>query len=84
MIYLWVSILYRLVHAYGSVTYALMIYLICIPSALRPVNIGLWGYISGKSLVPVLQLLATKLRQKTFRVTLYTGSAIKDEHTTFI
>ena len=34
------------------VTWALVICLICMPSAL-----GLWAYISGKSLVPMLQLL---------------------------
>jgi len=27
------------------------------PSALGPVALGLWAYISGKSLIPMLQLL---------------------------
>jgi len=27
------------------------------PSALRPAALGLWAYISGKSLMPTLQLL---------------------------
>jgi len=27
------------------------------PSALGPVALGLWAYISGKSLMPMLQLL---------------------------
>ena len=39
------------------VTCALVIYLICMPSALGPVALGLRAYISGKSLVPMLQLL---------------------------
>ena len=39
------------------VTCALVIYLICMPSALGPAAIGLRAYISGKSLVPMLQLL---------------------------
>ena len=38
------------------VTCALVIYLICMPSAL-----GLQAYISGKSLVPMLQLLHNQL-----------------------
>ena len=39
------------------VTCALVIYLICMPSALEPAALGLRAYISGKSLVPMLQLL---------------------------
>ena len=39
------------------VTCALVIYLICMPSALGPAALGLRAYISGKSLVPMLQLL---------------------------
>ena len=39
------------------VTCALVIYLMCMPSALGPVALGLRAYISGKSLVPMLQLL---------------------------
>ena len=33
-----------------------MICLICMPSALGPVALGLWAYISGKSFMPMLQL----------------------------
>ena len=39
------------------VTCALVIYLICMPSALGPAALRLRAYISGKSLVPTLQLL---------------------------
>ena len=39
------------------ITCALAIYLICMPSALAPAALGLRAYISGKSLVPMLQLL---------------------------
>ena len=39
------------------VTCALVIYLICMPSALGPVALGLRAYISGKCLMPMLQLL---------------------------
>ena len=39
------------------VTCALVIYLICMPLALGPAALGLRAYISGKSLVPMLQLL---------------------------
>ena len=39
------------------VTCALVIYLICMPSALGPAALGLRAYISGKSLMPMLQLL---------------------------
>ena len=39
------------------VTQALMVYLICPPSALWPAALGLRVYISGRPLVPVLQLL---------------------------
>ena len=42
------------------VTCALVIYLICMPSALGPAALGLQAYISGKSLVPMLQLLHIK------------------------
>ena len=45
------------------VTCALVIYLICMPSALRPAALGLRAYISGKSLVPMLQLLHSILSQ---------------------
>ena len=38
---------------------ALVIYLICIPSA-----VGLWAYISGKSLMPMLQLLHVRREHK--------------------
>ena len=41
------------------VTCALMICLICMPSTLGPVALGLRAYISGKSVVPMLQLLLT-------------------------
>ena len=41
------------------VTCALVIYLICTSSALGPAALGLRAYISGKSLVPMLQLLHT-------------------------
>jgi len=30
-------------------------------SALRPAALGLWAYISGKSLMPMLQLLLVKI-----------------------
>ena len=43
------------------VTCALVIYLICMPSALGPAAIRLRTYISGKSLVPMLQLLLIPL-----------------------
>ena len=43
------------------VTCALVIYLICMLSALGPAALGLWAYISGKSLVPMLQLLLMQL-----------------------
>ena len=39
------------------VTCALVIYLICMPKARGPQARGLRAYISGKSLVPMLQLL---------------------------
>ena len=39
------------------VTQALVVCLICPPSALGPVALGLRVYISGRPLVPVLQLL---------------------------
>ena len=39
------------------VTWALVIRLICMPSALGPAALGLRAYISGKSLAPMLQLL---------------------------
>ena len=47
------------------VTCALVIYLICMPSAL-----GLRAYISGKSLVPMLQLLHTHYvhQQRNFAI----------------
>ena len=45
------------------VTCALVIYLICMPSALGPAVLGLLAYISGKSLVPMLQLLHTLILQ---------------------
>ena len=41
------------------VTCALVIYLICIPSA-----VVLWAYISGKSLMPMLQLLHVRREHK--------------------
>ena len=33
-----------------------MVCLICMPSALGPVALGFWAYITGKSLMPMLQL----------------------------
>ena len=39
------------------VTWALVIPLTCMPSALGPAALGLRAYISGKSLAPMLQLL---------------------------
>ena len=41
------------------VTCALVIYLICMPSALGPAALRLRAYISGKSLMPMLQLVHT-------------------------
>ena len=38
-----------------------MICLICMPSAHGPAALGLWVFISGKSLVPMLQLLHVSL-----------------------
>ena len=48
------------------VTWALMICLICMPSALGPVAPGLWAYISGKSLVPMLQLSNVCMYVRTY------------------
>ena len=42
------------------VTQALVVCLICPPSALGPAALGLRVYISGRPLVPVLQLLLRK------------------------
>jgi len=56
MIYLWVSILHRLVHAYGSVLHISYNMCTCdLPDmyALSPQALG----VSGKSLMPMLQLL---------------------------
>ena len=39
------------------VTRALVFCLICTPSSLGPVALRIWVYISGRTLVPVLQLL---------------------------
>ena len=43
------------------VIWALVICLICMPSALGPAAFGFWVYISGKSLLPMLQLLRNTL-----------------------
>ena len=43
------------------VTQALLLYLICMPEARGPQALGLLAFISGKALVPVLQLLHTPL-----------------------
>ena len=43
------------------VIWALVICLICMPSALGPTAFRFWAYISGKSLVPMLQLLRNTL-----------------------
>ena len=48
------------------VTCALVIYLICKPSALGSAALGLLAYISGKSLMPMLQLLHKTWYYKIF------------------
>ena len=52
---------FNIAHAWkcyiSVVTCALGICPICMPSALGPVALRLWAYISGKSLVPMLQLI---------------------------
>ena len=44
------------------VTWALVLCLIYMPKARGPVALGLWAYISGKALVPMLQLLHKTLK----------------------
>ena len=44
-------------------TCALVFYLIYIPSSLRPAALGLRVYISGRTLVPMLQLLNVELQR---------------------
>ena len=49
------------------VTQELVVCLICPPSALRPAALGLRLYISGRPLVPVLQLLRGNLKKYKFK-----------------
>ena len=58
------------------VTCALVIYLICMPSALGPAALRLRAYISGKSLVPMLQLLRMPFKElKRFLISNFLASA---------
>ena len=60
-----------------------MICLICMPSALEPAALWLWAYISGKSLVPMLELSNINFYHIWYGNILFLIiSLVKNKHTT--